>query len=102
MNNKEAVCPSDDNSNVEDHGTQHEWINQNNSLYTLVQNELQASPQLEDHNATNYWKTTNKHEGELVMAYNNNARSNIFYQKLFYSLYIRPNNNGIGHQRNRY
>ena len=39
-------------------------------------------------------KTTNKHEGGLMIAYNNNARSNELYPRTFYALYIRPNNNG--------
>ena len=57
MNNTEAVHPSgdltnDDYSNIEDHETQHKWTNQNNSFYTLVDNELQLSPQLKDPNKT--------------------------------------------------
>ena len=63
----------------------------------VVENELQASPQFEDQNETNDWKTTNKHEGELVMTYGNNARSNTLYPRRFYALYIGPNNNDDGH-----
>ena len=49
MNNKKVVHPSndltdDDYSSIEDHENQHEQTNQNNSFYTLVDNELQSSP----------------------------------------------------------
>ena len=82
MNNKKAVHPSgdltnDDYSNIEDHETQHERVNQNNNAYTIAEDKLQSSHQLKDQNETNDLKTTNKHEGGLVMAYNNNAKSNI-------------------------
>ena len=50
MNDEKAVHPSgdltdDDYSNIEDHETQHERINRHNKYYTLVENELQPSPQ---------------------------------------------------------
>ena len=53
MNNEEAVHPSgdltdDNDSNIEDHETHHERTNRNNSFYTLIQNKLRSSPQLED------------------------------------------------------
>ena len=31
------------------------------------------------------------------MAYDNNTRSNTFYLRTFYALYIGPNNSGTGH-----
>ena len=73
MNNEEAVHPSDDltnddYSNIENHETQHKQTNRNNSFYTLVDNKLRSSPQLEDPNETYDWKTANNHEGELVIA----------------------------------
>ena len=57
-NNKESFHPrgdpTDDNdNNVGDHGAQQMRINRNNNFYTLVENELQPSPQLEDYNETN-------------------------------------------------
>ena len=84
MNNKEVVhlsgeLTNDDYNNIEDHEIQHERINRNNSVYTLDIDKLQSSPQLEDQNDTNDWKNTNKHEGGLVMAYDNNTRSNTLY-----------------------
>ena len=59
MNDKETVHLNDgltddnNNNNIEDHGAQHEQIDQHNSFYTLVENELQPSPQLEGQNETN-------------------------------------------------
>mmetsp|Transcript_38260 Transcript_38260/g.43175 ORF Transcript_38260/g.43175 Transcript_38260/m.43175 type:complete len:111 (-) Transcript_38260:36-368(-) len=102
MNDKEAVHPSgdltnDDYSNIEDRETQHKPANQNNNVYTLVKDKLQSSHQLEDQNETNDLKTINKHEGGLMMAYDNNAKSNALYLRIFYALYIGPNNNGAGH-----
>ena len=88
---------NDDYSNIEDHETQHKETNQNNSVYTLVEHKLQSSSQLEDQNETNDWKTINKHEGGLGMAYDNNPRSNTLYPRSFYALHIRPNNNGASH-----
>ena len=103
MNDEEAVHLSNDltdyeYSNIEDHETQQERTNQNNSFYTLVDNELaQSSPHIEDLNKTYDWKITNNHEGELMMAYDTNAGSEILYQRTFYALYIGPNNDNIGH-----
>ena len=47
MNDNETVHPSgdltdDDYSIIENHETQHKRTNRNNSLYTLVNNELQS------------------------------------------------------------
>ena len=39
----------------------------------MVDNKSQLSSHLENRNKANNWKTTNNHEGELVVAYNNNA-----------------------------
>ena len=102
MNNKEVVHPSgglanDNNDNTECHGVQHKQIYQHNSFYTLVENKPQPNTQLEDQNGTNDWKTTNKLEGELVMAYDNNARSKTLYQRPFFALCIGPNDSGTDH-----
>ena len=80
MNNREAVHPSDDitddnYSNIDYHETQHKQTNQNNSFYTLVDNKLQLSPQLEHQRETYDWKTPNNHEGEIMMAYNTTLKS---------------------------
>ena len=58
---------------------------------------MQLSPQPEDSKETYDWKSVNNHECELVMAYDTNAENNILYSRLFYVLYIGPNNNSIGH-----
>ena len=84
VNGKEADHQSDDLtdnecSNIEDHETQRERTNQKNSLYTLFDNELQSSSNLEDPNKTYDWKTTKNHGGKLVMAYAINAGSVTLY-----------------------
>ena len=58
MNDNGAVHPSNDltddyYSNIEDHGTRHKQTNRNNNFYTLVDNKVQSSSQLEDRNETN-------------------------------------------------
>ena len=102
MNDQEIVHPSNDltdenYSNIEKDENQHEWTNQNNSFYTLVDNELQSSSHLEDPNQTNDCKTVTNHEGDLVMAHNTNAERSTLYLETFYTLYIGPNNNCIRH-----
>ena len=102
MNNKETVHPSDDliddeYSNIEDHENRHEQTNWNDSFYTLVDNEIQSRPQLEDPNETNDWKTTDNYQGELFMDYDTNTGNNTLRPRTFYVLYIGPNDNSIGH-----
>ena len=55
MNDQEAVHQSsdltdDNNSNIKEHETQHKKINWNISFYTIVENQIQSSHQLEDQN----------------------------------------------------
>ena len=73
MNNEDKIhlkdCLADNNNNyIEDHRAQHKQINQQNHFYTLVKYKLHQNYQLEGQNEANDRKTTNKHEGELVMA----------------------------------
>ena len=80
MNDEEEVhlndgLADDNNNNIEDHVVQHKHIDRHNYFYNHVENELQPSYQLESQNEANDWKTTNLHEGKLVMAYNNNANN---------------------------
>ena len=42
-------------------------------------------------------KTTNNHEGELVMAYGNNVRNSTLRPRTFYMICLGPNDNIIGH-----
>ena len=83
-------------NNIDYHNVQQEQTI-HNSLYTLVDNELQLSSHLEDPNKANDWKSTNSHEGELVIAYNTNAGNNTLRPRIFYALYIGPNDDSNGH-----
>ena len=57
----------------------------------------QLSSDLEDPNGTDDLNSTNSHKSELVIAYNNKAEKNTLHPKIFYALYIEPNNNNNGH-----
>ena len=101
MNNNKIVHPSDDladnvYNNIDYHNVQQEQTN-HNSLYTLTNNELQLSSDLEDPNKADDWKSTNSHKGELVFAYNTKVGENTLHPRVFYTLYIEPNDNGNGH-----
>ena len=101
MNDDKIAHPSDNladdvYSNIEGHKIQQEQTNPN-SLYTLTDNELQLSSHLEDPNKANDWKSINSHKGELVIAYNTHAGNNTLRPRIFYALYIGPNDNGNGH-----
>ena len=52
---------------------------------------------LEDPNEADDWKSTNSHKGELVIAYNTKAGNNTLCPRVFYILYIKPNDNSNGH-----
>ena len=76
MNDKIVVHPSNDltnndYSNIENRDIHQEQTNQNNSFYTINDNKFQSRSYLEYSNKANDWKTTNSHEGELVMVYDN-------------------------------
>ena len=80
-----------------DHQTAQQKRTNHNSLYTLVDNELQSSSDLEDHNKAINWKSTNSHKGELVVAYDNKVENRTLRPRVFYALYVRPNDDGNGH-----
>ena len=42
-------------------------------------------------------KSTNSHESELVIAYNTNTGNNTLHPRIFYTLYIGPNDDSNGH-----
>ena len=67
-----------------------------NSLYTLANNKFLLNSDLEDLNEANDWKSTNSHKGELVIAYNTKAGNNTLCPRVFYVLYIEPNDDGNG------
>ena len=52
---------------------------------------------LEELYRTDDWKSTNRHKGELVIAYNNEVGYKTLYPRVFYALYIRPNDVDNGH-----
>ena len=101
MNHNKIAYPSDDladdvHSKIEDHNIQQEQTN-HNSLYTLVNSKLQLSSHLEDPNKGNDWKSTNSHKGELVIAYDTNTGNNTLHLRIFYVLYIGPNDDSDDH-----
>ena len=63
------------------------------NLYTLANDELQLSSNLEDLN----WNSTDSHKGELVIAYDNKVGNNTLHPRSFYALYVKPNENGTKH-----
>ena len=48
-------------------------------------------------NRTDDWNSTNSHKSELVLTYNNKAGNNTLHLKVFYTLYIEPNEDNDGH-----
>ena len=68
-----------------------------NSLYHLVDSELQLNYNLEESYRTNEWKSTNSHNGELVIAYDNKVGNKALHPRVFHALYIKPNDIGEGH-----
>ena len=46
---------------------------------------------------TDDWKSTNSHNSELVIAYDNKVGNKTLHPRLFYALYIRPNDIGNGY-----
>ena len=71
----EIVDPSDDLAddmyNNIDHQTAQQKQTNHNSLYTLADDEIQSSSDLEEQNKAVNWNNTNSHKGELVIAYDN-------------------------------
>ena len=76
-----------DHHNVDQKQTNH------NSLYTVANNELQLNSDLEDLD----WNSTDSHEGEPVIVYDNKVGNKTLRTRTFYALYVRPNDNGNGH-----
>ena len=63
------------------------------SLNTLADNKLQLSSDLEDLD----WNSTDSHEGELVITYDNKVGNKTLYPRAFYAFYVKPNENGNGY-----
>ena len=94
MNKDKIVHPSDDlaydvYNNIDYQNIQQEQTI-NNSIYTLADNELQLSSDLEDPNEADDQKSTNNQKDVLVIAYNTKAGNNTLHPKVFYTLYIKP------------
>ena len=83
----------DDVYNLSDHDSVDMKQTNHNNLYTLADNKLQLSYDLEDLD----WSSTNSHEGELIIAYDNKVRYKRLYPRAFYTLYIKPNEEGSRH-----
>ena len=65
----------------------------NHNLYTLTDNKLQLSSDLEDLD----WDSTNNHKSYLTIAYNNEVWNKVLCLRTFYVLYVEPNQKGNGH-----
>ena len=63
------------------------------NVYTIIDTKLQSSSDLEGLD----WDSTNSHTGELIIAYNNKIRNKILCLRLFYALYVEPNQEDNGH-----
>ena len=101
MNDNKMVYPSDNLTKDVCSNTNHQNVQQeqttHNNLHTLDNYELQLYSDLEDLNGTDDWNSTNSHKSELVIAYNNKVGNNTLHSKMFYALYIKPNNDNNGH-----
>ena len=80
-----------DHTNIQQERTIH------NNLYHLAVSKLQLSYDVEESYRTNDWKSTKSHDGELVIAYNDKVENKTLYPRIFYALYIRPNDIGNRH-----
>ena len=76
-----------DHYNIDQRQTHH------NSLYTLADNEIQSSCDLEDLDLN----SIDSSKGELVIACDNKIGNKTLRPRVFYALYIKPNDNGNGH-----
>ena len=89
MNNNIRVhfnndLPNDMYNNIDHNNV--DWKQTNhNSLYTLADNKLQLSSDLEDLD----WNSTDSQEGELIITYNNKVRCKTLCPRLFYTLYVK-------------
>ena len=77
--------------------TAHDNANQkqttNRNIYTITDNKLQSSSDLEEPN----WDSTDSHIGELIIAYDNKIGNKILCPRTFYALYVEPNQEDNGH-----
>ena len=101
MNNNRMDCRSDNPTNDVYSNINHKNVQQKrniyNSVYHLANFELQLNYDLEESYRTDDWKSTNSHNGELVIAYNDKVGNNTLHVRVFYALYIRANDIDNGH-----
>ena len=74
-----------------DNANQKQTINRN--IYTVTDNKLQSSSDLEDLD----WDSTDSHIGELIIAYDNEIGNKILCLRIFYALYVKLNQENNGH-----
>ena len=67
-----------------------------NSLYHLANSKLQLNYDTKESYRTDDWKSTDSHNGELVIAYNDKVGNKTLHPRVFYALCIRPNYVGNG------
>ena len=79
-------------NNIDHHNVDQKQTN-HNSLYTLADNKLQLSSDLEDLD----WNSIDSHEGELITVYNNTVGNKTLRPRVFYALYVKPNEDNNGH-----
>ena len=84
---------TDDMYNNIDHNNVDQKQKNNDDLYTLADNKLQLSSDLEDL----YWNSTKSHEGELSITYDNKVGNKTLFTRTFYTLYVKPNQEGNSH-----
>ena len=101
MNDNTMVCHSNNLTNYVYSNTNHKNIQQeqttHNSLYPFANSKLQLNYDLEDSYGIDDWNSTNICKSELIIAFNNKARNNTLHPKVFYALYIEPNDDNDGH-----
>ena len=83
-------------SNINHQNVQQEQTN-HNILFTFANNKLQLISDLEDPNKDDVWKSTNVHEGELVIVYKASVENNALRPRIFYVLYVGSNDDGNGY-----
>ena len=97
MNNDNRDHPNidltDDMYNNVDHNNVDQKQTNHNSLYTLADNKLQLSSDLEDLD----WNSTDSHKGELIIAYDNKVEYKTLRPRAFYALYVKQNKKGNKH-----
>ena len=101
MNDNKMVCHSNNltnnvYSNISYKNVQQERTT-HNSLYRLVNSELQMNYDLENLYGTDDWMSTISHKGELVIVYNNKDKNKTLRPRIFYALYIKLSDNDNRH-----